>query len=114
MIGLTVAEVAAAVDGELVGDGTAVVTGAVLVDSRAVGAGDLFVALPGERVDGADFVPAAAAAGAAAGLTTRPDPALPCVVVADPVAALGRLAAARPRRLGEGRLGARGITRPPG
>src|SRR4051812_45895848 len=110
MIELTVAEVAAAVDGELVGDGTAVVTGAVLVDSRAVGAGDLFVALPGERVDGADFVPAAAAAGAAAGLTTRPDPALPCVVVADPVAALGRLAAEVHRRLVEGGLVTVGIT----
>src|SRR4051794_22898824 len=110
MIELTVAEVAAAVDGELVGDGTAVVTGSVLVDSRALGAGDLFVALPGERVDGADFVPAAAAAGAAAALTTRPDPALPCVVVADPVAALGRLAAAVHRRLVEGGLVTVGIT----
>src|SRR3954469_10476634 len=101
MIALTLAEVAAAVDGELVGDGNAVVTGAVLVDSRAVGSGDLFVALPGERVDGADFVAAAAAAGAAAALTTRPDPALPCVVVTDPVQALGRLAAAVHRRLTE-------------
>src|SRR4051794_5302111 len=110
MIVLTVAEVAAAVDGELVGDGAALVTGAVLVDSRALGAGDLFVALPGERVDGADFVPAAAAAGAAAALTTRPDPALPCVVVADPGAALGRLAAEVHRRLVEGGLVTVGIT----
>src|SRR3954466_5624094 len=110
MIELTVAEVAAAVDGELVGDGTAVVTGAVLVDSRAVGAGGLFVALPGERVDGADFVPAAAAAGAAAALPTRPAPALPCVVVSDPVAALGRLAAAVHRRLAAGGLITVGIT----
>src|SRR4051812_2162122 len=110
MIELAVAEVAAAVDGELVGDGTAVVTGSVLVDSRALGAGDLFVALPGERVEGADFVPAAAAAGAVAALTTRPDPALPCVVVADPVQALGRLAAAVHTRLVEGGLVTVGIT----
>src|SRR3954468_24929916 len=110
MIALTLAEVAAAVDGELVGDGNAVVTGAVLVDSRALGAGDLFVALPGERVDGADFVPAAAAAGAAAALTTRPDVALPCVVVPDPVAALGRLAGAVHRRLTDGGLVTVGIT----
>src|SRR4051794_4961017 len=110
MIVLTVAEVAAAVDGELVGDGAALVTGAVLVDSRAVRAGDLFVALPGERVDGAEFVPAATAAGAVAALTTRPDPALPCVVVADPVAALGRLAAEVHRRLVEGGLVTVGIT----
>jgi UDP-N-acetylmuramoyl-tripeptide--D-alanyl-D-alanine ligase len=110
VIALTLAEVAAAVGGELCGDGSAVVTGAVLVDSRAVGAGDLFVALPGERVDGADFVPAAAAAGAVAALTTRPDPALPCVVVPDPVEALGRLAGAVHRRLVDGGLVTVGIT----
>jgi UDP-N-acetylmuramoyl-tripeptide--D-alanyl-D-alanine ligase len=110
VIALTLAEVAAAVDGELTGPGSAVVTGAVLVDSRAVGAGDLFVALPGERVDGADFVPAAAAGGAVAALTTRPDPALPCVVVPDPVEALGRLAAAVHARLVEGGLVTVGIT----
>ncbi|MGY1813200.1 UDP-N-acetylmuramoyl-tripeptide--D-alanyl-D-alanine ligase [Blastococcus sp. SYSU D00820] len=97
MIALTLAEIAEAVGGAPTGDGR--VTGAVTVDSRTVGPGDLFVALPGERVDGADFVPAAAAAGAAAALTTRPDPALPCVVVDDPVAALGRLAAAVHARL---------------
>jgi UDP-N-acetylmuramoyl-tripeptide--D-alanyl-D-alanine ligase len=107
---MTLAEVAAAVDGALSGDGTATVTGSVLVDSRALGAGDLFVALPGERVDGADFVPAAAAAGAVAALTTRADPALPCVVVADPVAALGRLAAAVHRRLADAGLLTVGIT----
>jgi UDP-N-acetylmuramoyl-tripeptide--D-alanyl-D-alanine ligase len=110
MIGLTLAEVAAAVDGELTGDGTLVVTGSVVVDSRALGAGDLFVALPGERVDGADFVPAAAAAGAVAALTTRTDPALPCVVVPDPVVALGRLAAEVHRRLVEDGLVTVGIT----
>jgi UDP-N-acetylmuramoyl-tripeptide--D-alanyl-D-alanine ligase len=110
VIALTVAEIAAAVGGQLAGDGSTVVSGAVLVDSRAVGAGDLFVALPGERVDGADFVPAAAAAGAVAALTTRPDPALPCVVVADPVEALGRLAGAVHRRLVDRGLVTIGIT----
>lgn len=110
MIAMTVAEVAAAVDGDLVGDPSATVTGAVLVDSRAVAPGDLFVALPGERVDGADFLPAAAAAGAAGALTTRADPALPCVVVADPVAALGRLAAAVHGRLVQAGLVTIGVT----
>ncbi|WP_448613133.1 UDP-N-acetylmuramoyl-tripeptide--D-alanyl-D-alanine ligase [Modestobacter sp. URMC 112] len=109
MIELTLAEVAAAVGGELAGP-PGVVTGSVTVDSRTVGAGDLFVALPGERVDGADFLPAAAAAGAAGALATRPDPALPCVVVADPVAALGRLAAAVHVRLVAGGLVTVGIT----
>ena len=112
MIALTLAEVAEAVGGELVGDAAAdgTVTGSVLVDTRALGAGDLFVALPGERVDGADFLPGAAAAGAAGAVATRPHPALPCVVVADPVQALGRLAAAVHRRLVDGGLVTVGIT----
>ncbi|MBM3140425.1 MAG: hypothetical protein FJZ92_09535, partial [Chloroflexi bacterium] len=39
---------------------------AVQHDSRAVGAGDLFVCIPGERFDGHDFAAAAVAAGAVA------------------------------------------------
>ena len=42
------------------------------VDSRLVEPGNLFVALPGEHVDGHDFVPAALAAGAAGVLVSRP------------------------------------------
>ncbi|MGY1761323.1 UDP-N-acetylmuramoyl-tripeptide--D-alanyl-D-alanine ligase [Geodermatophilus sp. SYSU D00779] len=105
---MTLAEVAEAVGGRLTrGDGT--VTG-VTVDSRAVAPGDLFVAVPGERVDGHDFLGAAAAAGAVAALSTRPDDALPCVVVDEPVAALGRLAAAVHTRLADGGLTTLGIT----
>jgi UDP-N-acetylmuramoyl-tripeptide--D-alanyl-D-alanine ligase len=110
VIELTLQEVAAAVSGRLAGGAGGAVTGAVTVDSRTVGAGDLFVALPGERVDGADFVAAAAAAGASAALSTRPDDALPVVVVDDPVAALGRLAAEVHRRLAAGGLVTLGIT----
>ncbi|SEO97388.1 UDP-N-acetylmuramoyl-tripeptide--D-alanyl-D-alanine ligase [Trujillonella endophytica] len=100
MIALTLREVAEAVGGRLTGGAPdAPVAGAVTIDSRTVAAGDLFVALPGERVDGHDFLVAAAAAGAAGALTTRPDDALPCVVVDDAVAALGRLAAAVHGRL---------------
>jgi len=116
VIALTLAEVAEAVGGELVGGpggadaSGAVVRGAVLVDSRALADGDLFVALPGERVDGADFLPAAADAGAVGALATRPHPALPCVVVPDPVEALGRLAGAVHRRLVDGGLVTVGIT----
>jgi len=116
VIALTLTEVAEAVGGELVGGpggadaSRAVVRGAVLVDSRALAGGDLFVALPGERVDGADFLPAAAEAGAVGALTTRAHPALPCVVVPDPVEALGRLAGAVHRRLGDGGLVTVGIT----
>ncbi|SDY19075.1 UDP-N-acetylmuramoyl-tripeptide--D-alanyl-D-alanine ligase [Geodermatophilus africanus] len=106
MIQLSLADVAEAVGGELTAGGGAI-TGKVTVDSRTVAPGDLFVAVPGERVDGSDFLRAAADAGAVAALTTRPDPALPCVVVDEPVAALGRLAAAVHTRLA-GAGGARG------
>ena len=49
------------------------VTG-VTHDSRAVAAGSLFVAIPGERVDGHDFAAAAAGQGAAALVVERPLP----------------------------------------
>ncbi len=100
MIRLTLAEVAELTGGRLSGgDPAATVTGSVTLDSRAVAAGDLFVAVAGERVDGSDFLPAAAAAGAVAALCARPDPALPCVVVDDPVVALGLLASGVHARL---------------
>jgi UDP-N-acetylmuramoyl-tripeptide--D-alanyl-D-alanine ligase len=110
MIALTLAEIAALVDGELTGTPTGPVTGKVTLDSRAVGPGDLFVAVAGERVDGHDFLGAAAGAGAVGALCTRPDAALPCVVVADPVVALGRLAAGVHARLTRGGLRTLGIT----
>ncbi|MGY1719799.1 UDP-N-acetylmuramoyl-tripeptide--D-alanyl-D-alanine ligase [Blastococcus sp. SYSU DS0552] len=93
MIRLSLAEVAELTGGRLSVPSDGAVTGKVTLDSRAVAAGDLFVAVVGERADGHDFLGAAAAAGAVAALATRPDPALPCVVVDDPVDALGRLAA---------------------
>jgi UDP-N-acetylmuramoyl-tripeptide--D-alanyl-D-alanine ligase len=110
MIDLTLAEVAELTGGDLVGDPAAAVTGTVTLDSRAVAPGDLFVAVAGERVDGHDFLPAAAGAGAVGALVTRSDAALPCVVVDDPVAALGRLAAGVHRRLVDGGLRTLAIT----
>jgi len=62
---MTAREVAAAVDGVLVGCGDVVLTGAE-VDSRRLAAGDLFVALPGARRDGHEFVAEALRAAAAA------------------------------------------------
>ncbi|MGY2064100.1 UDP-N-acetylmuramoyl-tripeptide--D-alanyl-D-alanine ligase [Blastococcus sp. SYSU DS0619] len=99
MIELSLTELAELAGGRLVGAPEGAVTGTVTLDSRAVATGDLFVAVAGERADGHDFLPAAAAAGAVAALAARPDPALPCVVVDDPVVALGRLAAGVHERL---------------
>ncbi len=68
-------------------------------DSRNIRAGQLFVALRGERFDGHDFVAAAAEGGAVAALVdarwaAQHDPApLPLLVVEDTRLALGRLAA---------------------
>jgi UDP-N-acetylmuramoyl-tripeptide--D-alanyl-D-alanine ligase len=100
VIPLTLAEVAAATAGKLTDDADPArpATGAVVADSREVGPGDLFVALPGERVDGHDFAAAALAAGAAAVLSTRPAGG-PTIVVAHPLVALGRLARAVVDRL---------------
>jgi UDP-N-acetylmuramoyl-tripeptide--D-alanyl-D-alanine ligase len=89
---VTVDEIATALGAQLSGPGdpTAVVT-ALTSDSRAVAAGALFVALPGEHVDGHDYVVAATAAGAAASLTRHPVRGTLCLVVRDPLVALGRL-----------------------
>jgi len=64
------------------------------IDTRALRAGEMFVAVRTERRDGHDFLAAARAAGAAGALVGRPvaDP-LPQLVVADPLAALRRVAA---------------------
>ena len=79
-------------------DDEAGVTG-ITHDSRAVRPGDLYAALPGARAHGADFVTQAAGLGATAVLT---DPAgaervaaagLPALVVDDPRARMGELAA---------------------
>ncbi|MBI1351867.1 MAG: UDP-N-acetylmuramoyl-tripeptide--D-alanyl-D-alanine ligase [Actinomycetales bacterium] len=97
MIPLTVAEVAALTSGEADAAHADAVLTDVAVDSRAVTPGALFVAIVGERVDGHDFAEAAVAGGAVAVLAARPLRAgdgtpLPCIVVDDPVLALGRLA----------------------
>jgi UDP-N-acetylmuramoyl-tripeptide--D-alanyl-D-alanine ligase len=72
---LTLADVAAAVGGRLhEARGAELVTGGVEFDSREVGPGDLFVAVPGERVDGHDFAAAAIRAGAVGVLAGREVP----------------------------------------
>ncbi|MDR1799499.1 MAG: UDP-N-acetylmuramoyl-tripeptide--D-alanyl-D-alanine ligase [Bifidobacteriaceae bacterium] len=89
---MTAAQVAAVLGGELLPgtDPAAQVTGAV-IDSRQAGPGQLFVAIPGEHADGADFAAAAVTAGSPFALVQRPVPA-PGVLVPDAVAGLGALA----------------------
>ncbi len=99
MIAFTLGEIAAIVDGRLHdADPETLVTGPVEFDSRRVGPGALFLALPGEHVDGHDFVAAAIGQGAVAALVTRTVDG-PSIVVADGFAALAELAAAVVRRL---------------
>jgi UDP-N-acetylmuramoyl-tripeptide--D-alanyl-D-alanine ligase len=93
VIPLSCGELASIVRGELAGvEPTALVDAAVVIDSRLVVPGGLFVALPGENVDGHDFVATATATGAAASLTSRPIEGSPCIVVEDQQTALGELA----------------------
>jgi UDP-N-acetylmuramoyl-tripeptide--D-alanyl-D-alanine ligase len=69
----------------------------VLTDSRLVGAGDLFVALHGERFDAHDFLAEVAARGVAGAVVARRQLArlpagLPAIVVDEPRAAYGAIA----------------------
>lgn len=95
MIELALQEIASATAGRLPDDtGDLGISGDVVTDSRQAGPGSLFVALPGERVDGHDYLGAAAEAGAVAALVTREIPGAPLaqIVVDDATRALGDLA----------------------
>lgn len=69
----------------------------IVDDSREAGPGALFVGVPGQRRDGADFAADALARGAIAAVVGRRPEGLPgdaaVLVVEDPVGALARLAA---------------------
>jgi len=94
MHGLTAREISEVVGGELHA-GPGVPGTGVAIDSRNVKPGDLFIALPGSRADGHDFLEAAAHAGASGALVSKAallPPSLPGVVVADPLEALRGLA----------------------
>lgn len=62
-------------------------------DSRAVGAGDLFVAVRGFATDGHQYMDNAVAQGAVAVVCEQPREGLPCIVVDDARVALAQLAA---------------------
>ncbi len=95
VIRMTVAEIGAVVGGRLDGgaDPEAVVDGPVVVDSRELAPGGLFVARAGANQDGHDFAAAAIEAGAVAVVAERPV-GVPAVLVGDTEQALGLLARA--------------------
>ncbi len=93
---MTLAQAHALLPGStLVGDGTVQIA-RVHSDSRSLCAGDLFVALKGERFDAHEFLPQARAAGAVAALaeTGLAESGLPGLLVNDTLAALQTLAGA--------------------
>jgi UDP-N-acetylmuramoyl-tripeptide--D-alanyl-D-alanine ligase len=104
MIAMTVEEIARLVDGVLNAVDPSTVIRDVVVDSRPDGISRtdpmdaMFVAIAGERVDGHDYAADAVARGCSVVLSARPlapgGSSLPCIVVDDPVIALGRLARA--------------------
>lgn len=108
MIALTAAEIAAATGGVLRGgiEPSHLVSGPVVVDSREEVLGGLFVALPGEHVDGHEYAAVAVQAGAALVLASRDvvgegGSVVPSVVVPDVEKALGDLARVVLERLRE-------------
>lgn len=93
------AEAAGWIGGKLVGDGEVQVS-RVHSDTRTLEAGDLFVAIRGERFDANDFIADAKGKGAVAAIAQpgRLPPGMPGIEVADSKLALGRLANAWRRR----------------
>jgi UDP-N-acetylmuramoyl-tripeptide--D-alanyl-D-alanine ligase len=90
---MSLAETAAATQGRLRGPDARY--GGVSTDSRGIAAGELFIAIRGERFDGHEFLGMAKARGASAALVDaryRGAAPLPVVVVDDTRRGLGRLA----------------------
>ena len=97
----TIEELVAATGGRVEGAVTRELNG-VAIDSRTIAAGDIFVAIKGDRTDGHDYVANALMAGAGVAIVSRADQAMrdagPLLIVDDALAALenmGRAARAR-------------------
>jgi UDP-N-acetylmuramoyl-tripeptide--D-alanyl-D-alanine ligase len=95
-------EIVAATGGGL--SGAAFAASGVSIDSRSLEAGDLFVALAGER-DGHEFVAGALERGAAGALVSQPGPGSR-ILVADTLKALEAMGEAARRRAAKARRGA--------
>jgi UDP-N-acetylmuramoyl-tripeptide--D-alanyl-D-alanine ligase len=119
VIDLSAERIAAGAGAEVVRQGRDQRLGRVVVDSRDAGPGDLFVGLPGERVDGGDFAAFALAAGAwgvmlsserARGLELTGDVEGWVLAAPDPLRSLQGLAREWRRRLGCPVVGITGST----
>lgn len=89
---MMLSQAASVLNGELLGSD--VLFTAVSKDTRSIKAGDLYVAIKGERFDGHDFIARAGDAGAVGALVSQPQSTqLPQVRVHDTRLALGELAA---------------------
>ena len=94
MIAMTVQEIADAVTGKILHlDPQRIITEYPVIDSRLAQADTFFIALPGENLDGADFVEDAISQGATFALTHKESES-PSIVVQDVAAALLLLAQA--------------------
>lgn len=92
MISLTYGEIATIIGGEVCNlDSTSITSANPVIDSRQALPGTFFVALPGERTDGNNFVSEAIEAGSEWALVTQRSHA-PCIVVDDVLQALTVLA----------------------
>jgi len=92
MIQMTLAQIAGLLNKEALTD---IEIQGISIDTRTIEPGNLFIALPGERVDGHDFIHEAQQKGAAAALVSRTvESSLPQLQVDDVAAALGKLGAA--------------------
>jgi len=92
---LTLLDVLAATQAALVREGSSRAFSGVSIDSRSVGAQELFVAIRGERFDGHDFLEAAARKGVHSVLVERdvdPPPGVGVLRVSSTTRALGDLA----------------------
>ena len=118
MIELGAERIVAACDARVVHEGSRRRVESVVVDSREVGAGDLFVGLPGARVDGGEFAADALGAGAWGVLVSSQraerieldDVEGWVIAAADPLIALGHLAREWRRELGCHVVGITGST----
>ncbi|MDO9423454.1 MAG: UDP-N-acetylmuramoyl-tripeptide--D-alanyl-D-alanine ligase [Methylobacter sp.] len=90
---MTLSEIAACVQGELIGED--VVVSSVSIDTRAIKPGQLYVAIKGHNFDGNEFVDKAEQAGASAAIVHKGVSAsIPHIVVDDTRLALAELAGA--------------------